>query len=88
MSFCKRLFDAAGSESYLKPAANYVQPGVEINFYAVVTAAVNRGETAIGYRVKEHADDPELDYGIVLNPLKPARFTLAETDKVIVVAAG
>ena len=48
------LFDPAGAEIHLKPAANYVQPGAPANFATVIEAGRRRGETAIGYRL--HAD--------------------------------
>jgi voltage-gated potassium channel Kch len=45
------LFDADGSEIYLKPAGNYVKTGTPVNFYTVLEAARRRGEVAIGYRI-------------------------------------
>src|SRR5438552_2729058 len=42
------LFDAEGSEIYLKPAVNYIQPGREVNFYTVCEAAAQKNEIAIG----------------------------------------
>src|SRR5436190_16525664 len=51
------LFRDEGSEIYLKPAKNYVNPGQAVNFYTVVEAARRRNEVAIGYRVVEHAKD-------------------------------
>ena len=43
------LFDADGSEIYLKPAGSYVETGRPVNFYTVVESARRRGEVAIGY---------------------------------------
>jgi len=80
------LFDSEGSEIYLKPAGRYIQPGSTVDFYAVVEAARQRGETAIGYRVAEHSFDSSRNYGIRLNPLKTNSITFSPADKVIVLA--
>ena len=80
------LFDAAGSEIYLKPAAEYVFTGRAVNFYTVIEAAKRRGEIAIGYRLLAQASESEKAYGVCVNPLKSAQVTFAEGDKVIVLA--
>jgi len=80
------LFDASGSEIYLKDANHYVLPGMPVNFYTVLESAASKNETAIGYRLDKFAHDVEKDYGIVLNPNKNDRLTLTENDKVIVLA--
>ncbi|GGX66642.1 lipoprotein [Streptomyces minutiscleroticus] len=79
------LFDPEDSEIYLKPASDYLVPGTEANFATVVEAARRRGETAIGYRLARHGDEPPL-YGIFLNPSKTAPLVLAEDDAVVVLA--
>lgn len=80
------LFDSEGSEVYLKSAARYIRAGEVVNFYTVLEAARRRGETAIGYRIAEHAFDASKNYGIRLNPLKTDRFSFTTADKVIVLA--
>jgi len=80
------IFDPEGSEIYLKPATNYVKPGVAVNFYTVVESARQRGEIAIGYRLKRYADDASKAYGVVVNPDKSNQVTFAEEDRMIVVA--
>lgn len=77
------LFDPAGAEIYLKPAADYVRPGAEITFATLVVAARARGEVAIGYRSTAPGGS-----GVVLNPAKTAPLRLAPTDHVIVLAEG
>lgn len=79
------LFDASGSEIYLKSAERYVQLGQPINFQTVVEAARRRWETAIGYRVAAQSQEPPT-FGIVLNPDKAAPLTLHPGDRVIVLA--
>jgi voltage-gated potassium channel Kch len=80
------LIDPAGSELYLKPAAEYVEPGTPLSFYTVVEAARRRGEAAVGYRIKAEADDRQKSYGVHLNPVKSRLITFAEGDSVIVLA--
>lgn len=80
------VFDPEGSEIYLKPAADYVNPGVEVSFYTVVEAARRRGEVAIGYRQMADAKNAEKSYGVVVNPKKSETVAFAREDQVIVLA--
>ncbi len=80
------LFDPEGSEIYLKPATDYVQPGRAVNFYTVMEAARRRGEVAIGYRLQSEAYDPAKSYGVSVNPAKSKMVTLAKEDRIIVLA--
>ena len=82
----EELIDPEGSELYLKPADEYVEPGVPLNFYTVVEAACRRGEVAVGYRVEAEAGDPRKSYGVRLNPAKSRRISFAKGDKIIVLA--
>ncbi|MBO0870296.1 MAG: hypothetical protein J2P15_17215, partial [Micromonosporaceae bacterium] len=79
------LFDAAGSEIYLKNADLYLRVGQTINFQTAVEAARLRGESAIGYRIGASVHEPPT-YGIVLNPDKAAPLTLHRGDRLIVLA--
>ena len=80
------LFDADGSEIYLKDAVHYVKADMPVNFYTVIESAAMKNETAIGYRLNKFAHDVDKNYGIVINPVKTDRLTLTEDDKVIVLA--
>ena len=80
------LFDPEGSEIYLKPAADYIQPGEPVNFYSVVEAARRRGETALGYRLLAEANDASRAYGVVINPEKSVPVAFAEQDRIVVLA--
>lgn len=80
------LFDADGSEIYLKPAINYVELGKEVNFHTIVKAAALNGETAIGYRKNCFASQQDKAYGVVVNPNKFDKITFEEIDKIIVLA--
>lgn len=81
-----RLFEAAGSEIYLKPATDYVKAGEVVNFYTVLESASKKGETAIGYRIQADAANPEKAYGVKVNPKKSDKVTFSENDKIIVLA--
>ncbi|MEQ9466952.1 MAG: NAD-binding protein [Ekhidna sp.] len=80
------LFDADGSEIYIKPAKEYVQTGVPMNFYTILESAARKNEVAIGYRTISKARSADEQYGVVLNPVKSEEFTLAENDMVIVLS--
>lgn len=80
------LFDADGSEIYIKPANQYVQTGQSMNFYTVLESAARKNEVAIGYRNIAKAKDADNQYGVVLNPKKSDNFTLEENDMVIVLS--
>ena len=80
------MFDPEGSEIYLKPVTHYVAVGEPLNFYTVLEAARQQGETAIGYRIKANAADAAKSYGVVVNPAKAEPVAFAEGDKIIVIA--
>jgi ion channel POLLUX/CASTOR len=80
------LFDAEGTEIYLRPAADYVVLGRPVTFSTVVAAARSRSETAIGYRSGAEAEDPAAGFGVRLNPAKSAARVWTEGDRVIVLA--
>jgi voltage-gated potassium channel Kch len=80
------LFDPEGSEIYLKPIEQYVEPGKALNFYTVVESAKRRNEVAIGYRLCGQADNAAAQYGVTVNPPKSAMVTFALGDRVIVLA--
>jgi ion channel POLLUX/CASTOR len=78
------LFDAGGSEIYLKPAERYVVLDRETDFYTVTEAARRRDEVAIGY--KKVAQNGSLKATLVVNPDKSHRLTFREGDRVIVLS--
>jgi ion channel POLLUX/CASTOR len=82
----EELISPHGSELYLKPAAEYVEPCVPLNFYTVLEAARRRGEVAVGYRLESESGDPAASYGVHLNPEKSRRVTFTEHDNLIVLA--
>lgn len=81
----EQLFDADGSEIYLRPAEDYVRLGHWIDFATLVEAARRRGETAIGYRIDAEAGQAP-NFGVQLNPAKGVPTSLSPGDRVIVLA--
>lgn len=80
------LFSPEGSEIYLKPACNYVTLERPVNFYTVIEAARQRGESAIGYRCKADANNAARAYGTVLNPVKDDFIQFQPQDTIILLA--
>lgn len=80
------LFDPEGCELYLRPAGDYVELGQPLNFYTVVEAARQRGEVALGYRLRSLAGNADQSYGVRVNPDKSKPITFAAEDRVIVLA--
>lgn len=86
MGVFKDLFDADGSEIYLKPITDYVKPDTQIDFYTLLESARRKGQIAIGYRIASLAYDSDKAFGVVVNPKKSAKITFKEDDKIIVIA--
>jgi hypothetical protein len=82
----RQLFAADGSEIYIRPAADYVKPGVAVDFHTVIEAAARRGETAIGYRDHAQSENPDAGYGVRVNPVKSEQRVYTRDDRVIVLA--
>ena len=80
------LFDADGSEIYIKPATEYVTSGEKINFYTILESAARKNEVAIGYRIAAKSKDVNHDYGVVVNPKKSEYFDLTDKDEIIVLS--
>lgn len=81
------LFQAEGSEVYLKPAELYFpQLPVELPFCDLIGQALKREEICFGYRLSALAADPERNFGVKLNPAKDALVRLAPGDALVVLA--
>ncbi|MBD1932402.1 MULTISPECIES: CASTOR/POLLUX-related putative ion channel [Cyanophyceae] len=80
------LFSPEGSEIYLKPVDEYVALDHPVNFYTVVEAAKQRGESAIGYRCKADANNSGRAYGVTINPKKDQLITFAPQDTIVLLA--
>ncbi len=73
------LLDENGSELYMKPAVNYVNPGETVDSYILTESAAQKGEIYLGYRHMREAN-------VVVNPDKEKKVVFKEGDQVIVVA--
>ncbi len=80
------IFDADGSEIYLKPAGDYVVLGKTMSYWHVVDAARRRGHVAIGYRIAASSNDSAASYGVKVNPPKDTNVSFSAEDRVIVIA--
>jgi voltage-gated potassium channel Kch len=80
------LFDADGSEIYIKPVTNYVKLGRPVNFYTILESAARRNEVAIGYREIAKAKSAAHGYGVVVNPKKSEFIDFKKGDMIIVLS--
>jgi Trk K+ transport system NAD-binding subunit len=80
------VFDADGSEIYIKPAGNYISTDTEVNFYTVVEAACRRGETAFGYIKTADAKQGKPGGGVYINPNKSDMIRFDKNDFIVVAA--
>ena len=80
------LFDADGSEIYVKSATDYVNAGTPVNFYTLCESAARKGEIAIGYRINEFSHNVDKAYGVSVNPKKSDMVSFTDKDKLIVIA--
>ena len=80
------IFDEDGSELYIKPVGQYVEPGRDVTFYTVLEAARRKGETAFGYKIAAEFKANQPDGGVHINPKKTLPIRFSEEDCVIVAA--
>jgi voltage-gated potassium channel Kch len=80
------LFEADGSEIYLKPVGRYVKTGEKVNFYTVLESAAQLNESAIGYRISSQSSQVEHHFGVKINPCKADTVTFSDDDFIIVLA--
>jgi hypothetical protein len=81
----QQLFQADGSEVYLRPVELYVKHE-PVSFATLTEAASRRAETAIGYWPAAVEDRGDRMFGILVNPPKAQVFTAAPGDRLIVLA--
>ena len=80
------LFDADGSEIYLKPISDYIETENTVNFYTLLESARIKNQIAIGYRLQKDAHNISKSYGIILNPKKDEKVKFSREDKIIVLS--
>ncbi len=82
------IFNADGSELYIKPIGEYIDTGEPVNFYTVLEAARRKSETAFGYKIALEAQQNLPNSGIHINPQKSQLISFDPVDSVIVAAEG
>ena len=80
------LFEAEGSEIYLKPVSRYVKTGEAVDFYTVLASAAELNESAIGYRISSKSSNSDEHFGVKINPAKSQKVVFSEKDFIIVLS--
>ena len=87
------LFRPQGSEIYLKPINNYIDIDKEVDFFEVSNNAFQKKEIAIGYKIeslsniaKMKHNTKEMNYGVVINPIKSKKIKFEIRDFLIVLS--
>ena len=84
------LFQAEGSELYIKPASYYFdfkdRETITISYGECVQAAILRNEVILGLQIHANQKSKEDMFGIVLIPSKEEEFTLSSKDGLIALA--
>lgn len=80
------LFEADGSEIYLKPISRYLETIEPIDFYSILEKASQLGETAIGYRIFSDKDSASKKFGVTVNPKKSEIINFSKDDYIIVLS--
>jgi voltage-gated potassium channel Kch len=80
------IFDADGSEIYLKSISDYVKTGVPVNFNTLTQVAASRGELAIGYKIEQPVTGCGDAFGVTISPAKDAAVVFAPEDRLVVLA--
>ena len=86
MKVFESLFEAEGSEIYLKPVTEYVSHDAPVDFYTIIESARRKGHTVFGYRLEHLAEDSSAAFGIQVNPNKSTKIQFNANDKIIVLA--
>ena len=80
------LFDAEGSEIYLRPAGSYLSMEQSVSCASLVETGRRREEVLLGYRIGSLAHSEADSFGVFLNPPKSRRLKLGPEDSLIVLA--
>ena len=76
------IFDADGASINVVPISDYIEIGANVAYGKLVTAAIARGESAIGYYTHKRGASAS---AVTLNPVKTTEITAAEGDGLIVI---
>ena len=78
------VISSGGAQIRLQPASWYVKLHTPVDFNTITEAALRRSESPLGYRIVGAVEVH--DNGIVMNPVRTAKVTFGEADKIIVFA--
>jgi len=74
-------------EISIKSIRDYIRLDNPVNFYTIIAAAQQKGETAIGYRLLSEADQTEQSFGMHINPDKSVPIPFSDQDQVVVISS-
>ena len=87
------LFIPKGSEIYLKPIDNYIHTNNEVDFFELSNIAFKKNEIAIGYKIdrlshiaKMKYNEKQMNYGVLINPIKSKKIKFEDKDFLIVLS--
>jgi ion channel POLLUX/CASTOR len=83
-----QLLDPEGPELNALPIEWYATAGIPASFGSLVESARRRGEVAVGLRLVRYASDPQLSFGVVMNPPKSFETSFEPRDRLIVLTRG
>ncbi|MCH7725234.1 MAG: hypothetical protein IH991_01945 [Planctomycetes bacterium] len=87
MEVYDELFQAEGSEIYVKPASLYLDDlPAEVTFADLIRSAQRRGEVCMGVKLKSQQYDMDRNFGVKLNPKKDTLYSLQTDDSLVVLA--
>ena len=82
--FFNELMQPQGSEIYFRKISHYIDISKKVKFGDIVASALNKSETAIGYRLNDQSKMKSNNFGIYVNPRKSDEILFSNKDEVIV----
>jgi len=79
------LFSAERGKISLVPVGDYVQIGVPTSFDSIVHAALEKGQSAVGYRINKLKFEADSTHGVRLNPPRRESVQFSEDDTIILI---
>lgn len=85
--FYDNIFQADGSEIYVKPATLYFKEfPIQKTFATVMSQAAKRNEICLGVRFGSQCKDSQNNFGVALNLAKDKKFELTDSDFLVVLS--
>ncbi|MDC3240159.1 hypothetical protein OAU43_03400 [Gammaproteobacteria bacterium] len=83
-AFFNELMQPEGSEIYFKRVSEYTDVSKKVKFGDICVSALEKSETAIGYRINNQSNMNSEKFGININPRKSDNILFSDVDEVIV----